>query len=353
MSNHLFWSSNCADIVRYPSAFTGFQMKKLVPSLIFVLAICVHSQSERAGPGPSIFAPGIVSTEFQETTASFTPDGKTVYFTRSDVQENDNTILESHLINRRWSTPVVASFSGIWRDSEPDVSPDGKRLFFISNRPVKGNRPIMTTLGTYTFNGSNVWYVEQRGNDWGQPIHLPGAINDIARLYNPSIARSGTLYFSAVLPDGGGRNQIYRSVPGNGVYGRPERLSFSDPNFNHMDPTVDPEERFIIFAANLPGSLAGSADLYISLHKDGRWEEPISLGENVNSTALENAPVLHPDGHTLYFSSARPNVGVFPKPRKETFADVTARLHRILNGQRNIWFIDIKDQLRKYGIAEK
>ena len=89
---------------------------------------------------PVLFAPGIISSEFTDTTATFSPDGKTVYFVRSDVQENYNTILESHLKNGKWSKPRVASFSGWWNDSEPAVSPNGQKLFFTSNRPCHRRR---------------------------------------------------------------------------------------------------------------------------------------------------------------------------------------------------------------------
>ena len=78
---------------------------------------------------PKLFAPGVVSTEFMETSASFMPDGKTIYFTRSDITFSDNTILESKFKNGRWNKPEVASFSGVWRDSEPNVSPDGTKLY--------------------------------------------------------------------------------------------------------------------------------------------------------------------------------------------------------------------------------
>lgn len=178
---------------------------------------------------PTLFAPRIVSTEFQETTASFTPDMKTVYFTRSDILFSDNTIMESHFKNGKWSEPQVASFSGLWRDSEPNVSPDGKRLFYVSNRPVSGDKPLTDPFKGRITPGANLWYVERKGDDWGEPIHIEGEINAVPRVFNPSITSSGTLYFSAYLADGGGENQIYKLVPVDDVYKTFERLSFSDP----------------------------------------------------------------------------------------------------------------------------
>ena len=38
-------------------------------------------------------------------------------------------------------------------------------------------------------------------------------------------------------------------------------------------------------------------------NSDGTWSEPQNLGEPINTIGTEMAPFLHPDGHTLYFSS--------------------------------------------------
>lgn len=114
-----------------------------------------------------------------------------------------------------------------------------------------------------------------------------------------------------------------------------------------MDPSVDSEERFMVFASNRPSAVANSNDIFIVFQKDGKWGEPVSLGETVNSPALENAPSLAPDGKTLYLTSNRPNLSIFPK-KKENFVDVTKRLLNVENGSRNIWRVDISDLLKKY-----
>lgn len=142
---------------------------------------------------PRLFAPGIVSTEFMETSATFTPDGKTVYFTRSDFQFTDNTILKSHFSSGKWREPEVASFSGIWRDSEPHVAPDGNKLFFVSNRPVKpGDKPLVVTSGNRSFPGANIWYVEKKETAGANPFILKARsmpFRQFTILQSPAAAR--------------------------------------------------------------------------------------------------------------------------------------------------------------------
>jgi hypothetical protein len=59
----------------------------------------------------------------------------------------------------------------------------------------------------------------------------------------------------------------------------------------------------IFFSSNRPGGLGGK-DLYrIKKLPDGSWSPAMNLGPNVNTPYDDDAPYLHPDGVTLYFSS--------------------------------------------------
>jgi len=297
--------------------------------------------SAQSGPTPELFAPGIVSTEAQETSSTFTPDGKAVYFTRSDLQFTDNTILESHLLkNGQWSKPEVASFSGVWRDAEPHVSPDGTKLFFESNRPATPDgKPILTPRGNP---GGNIWYVNKVGDRWSEPVHIDGPVNALPTVYNPSTASSGDLYFSGNLPAGGAKNQIYMAKIDSGHYAAPVLMSFSDPKWNNLDPWVSPDESFIIFVSDRNGGFK----IHITYKKGDQWSDPRVLSESIESkNGGDVAPSLARDGHTLYFTSSRRPDYTFPK-QKEDFAAVDARLHRIENGSRNIWRVDITDLLK-------
>jgi hypothetical protein len=117
-----------------------------------------------------------------------------------------------------------------------------------------------------------------------------------------------------------------------------------------MDPAVDPQGRFLIYAGNEGDSL-GSADLYIAFRQaDGHWGKPLHLGDDINSRTLENAPSLGPQFGELYVSSARRDDVHFPKPRDDA-TTLQQRLQSPLNGSRNLWRFDIADVLRAHGIA--
>jgi Tol biopolymer transport system component len=325
-----------------------------MPSQLFIPAglLALALIAANAGAG-ELVGPGVISTGLQETSAAVSADGKTLYFMRSDFAEKDDTILVSHRRGQDWTTPEVVSFSGQWHDSEPALSPDGKRLYFVSNRPVHdGDVPVMAEMGGQTFAGTNLWYVEQQSDGrWGKPVHVDGALNDGAMIYNPSVASNGDIYFSAHRDDSGKAYQVYVARHTANGYAKPERVALGDLEHNRMDPCVDPDQRFLIYAGNEGDSL-GSADLYIAFREpDGRWGKPLHLAGDVNSTALENAPSLGRQFGELYVSSSRQSTVNFPKP-KDDIASLQQRLGEPLNGSRNVWLFDISDVLKAHGIDQ-
>lgn len=320
---------------------------RLIPFL-WMFSTLLGSSAASAG---ELLGAGVISTGLQETSATFTPDGNSVYFMRSDFAEKDDTILVSRRQQGRWSMPEVASFSGQWHDSEPSLSPDGKRLFFVSNRPVvEGGAPLMAEMSGQRFAGTNLWYVElQADGRWGQPVHVDGALNDGAMLYSPSVARNGDVYFSAHRPDSGKAYQVYVARRTASGYAAPERVNLGDVEHNRMDPCIDPDQRFILYAGN-EGDSTGSADIYMAFRQpDGSWGKPEHLGGDVNSTSLEIAPSLGHGFGELYVSSNRQDEVRFPKPA-DTLTSLQSRLQGALNGSRNIWRVDIADVLRAHGI---
>lgn len=300
-----------------------------------------------------LLGPGVISTGLQETTAALSPDGKTLLFLRSDFAEKDDTILLAHRQGDGWSTPEVAPFSGQWHDSEPTFAPDGKRVYFVSNRPPHaGDAPVTAEMGGQRFAGTNLWYVEHQANGrWGEPVHVDGAHNDGAMLYNPTVAANGDIYFSAHRPDSGKFYQVYVIHPAGQGYAAPERVDLGDAEHNRMDPCIDPKGRFLLYAGNEGDSL-GSADIYIAFRQpDGRWGKPEHLGGDVNTPALENAPTLGPRFGELYVSSNRQDEVQFPKKRDD-IGSLQKRLNGPLNGSRNIWRMDIADVLKAHGIRD-
>jgi len=251
--------------------------------------------------------------------ASFSPDGNTVYFSKSQPGWSGLTIFVAHLKNQKWSEPQVASFSGVYRDTDPAISPDGRALIFSSMRAAAVDK-----ASTYA-----LYRVSLTGSDSGRVDALPESINQAGtnNLY-PSLVSDGTLYFMRAE---GKVARIYRSRLLGGIYQPPEavHLPGDSESISDSDPTISVDQRFILFSSNRPDSLGGN-DLYIAFRHGDEWCKPLHLDAPINSASPEIATGLSPDGRTLYFASARSAVA---QPRAER-ADAT-EFKSELNSYRN------------------
>lgn len=89
--------------------------------------------------------------------------------------------------------------------------------------------------------------------------------------------------------------------------GVPEPVEELNTPFNDQRPNVRADGREIFFDSDRPGSLGATA-LWSSTRRwtDDLWSEPASLGESVNSEAVERRPSVSFSGRTLCFMSSRP-----------------------------------------------
>ncbi|MGH8289990.1 MAG: TolB family protein [Steroidobacteraceae bacterium] len=191
---------------------------------------------------PRVFASGVISGPANDAAATFTPNGKTVYFFRSNGEDYD--IMVSRLNGSHWSEPEIAPFSGHWRDLEPAMAPDGSYLIFASNRPIDGSgKPLEGHWGglAHPGRGGNLWRVNREGDGWSKPIHLPDAVNRVDSTFSPAIAADGSLYFMAGTGPGG-HFQLYCTRFKDGKYQVATLLPFSAGKYGGADPTVAPDQ---------------------------------------------------------------------------------------------------------------
>jgi len=270
----------------------------VVSSTLFVLAAPPDRPpyvSDRPLPEPIIFGEGVLSTGDYNLNSAFTPDGKTVYFTKGEQDAKLGVIVVSQFRDGKWQTPEVASFSGQYIDYDPFITVDGSRLFFCSDRPsaTKDKRDF------------DIWYVERTARGWTEPKSAGAPINTPANEYYPSVAKDGTLYFSSNKPGGMGGFDIYRSRFVEGHYDEPENLGpMINTDSGEIDNYIAPDQSWLIFVSTRPGGLGGS-DLYISYNQDGSWTAPKNLGSPINSAGREFCPMGSPDGKYFFFTSNR------------------------------------------------
>ena len=307
-------------------------MRARLLSLILWSACVAQAAPPDAAPRdgvPQVFAPGVISGPQHDAAPAFSPDGRRVWFSRSDGKQS--TILESRLEDGHWSAPHTASFSGRWSDQEPAMSPDGRFLVFVSNRPADGAGPALDGFfmgKSFPGGGGNLWRVDRTPGGWGAPVRLPDVVNADASTFAPSVAADGSLWFMHPVADGR-RFRLYRAQWRDGRFESPRPLPFSDGSTTDVDPAVAPDESFVVFGSSR--APARDMDLFIAFREGASWSAPRHLGEGVNSAGSDAEARLSPDERTLYFSSER---------RSAASADRDVDWN---NGKYNIWRVELAD----------
>lgn len=280
------------------------------------------------------FAPGIISTGDYESHATFTPDGRELYFLKLAPNFSRWTIFVSRYNNGRWSEPEVAPFSGQFQDADPYITADGKHFYFISDRPVE--------TGGERQSHHDIWVMDKTESGWSAPRHLPAPVNSDADEWYPVALKNGTLYFGSQRKESNGFSDIYRAVPQpDGSYSIQNLGSPVNTGAGEYEAFVTEDEQLLLLAVTRRPDSLGDIDLYVS-HKqsDGKWSEPVNLGPEINSSGRELSPKLTPDGKYLVWMSCR--VPVLPaKPPRHTTAEVLQELHAPGNGVGDIYQIDV------------
>jgi len=205
-----------------------------------------------------------INSKFHESSATFTKDGLTIYFTRNNYNnkkygesEEGINFLKIYKATRtsltsEWSEPKELPFSSDnYSIAHPTLSPDEKQLFFSSDMP-----------GTYGM--SDIFMVEiQSENTYGEPINLGNRINTEGRENFPFISEDKELYFSSDGHIGlGGLDVFVTVIQEDGNYGdvfnlgKPINSSKDDFSF-----IITSKLRKGYFASNRDGGL-GEDDIY-------------------------------------------------------------------------------------------
>ena len=258
---------------------------------------------------PQLFAPGVISDGLANRDFTISPDGNELFYT---IQQKDflaSVILYARRENGTWSAPMVASFSGRYKDLEATFSPDGQRVYFSSNRPSSVND---------TTDDFDIWFVTKENNVWSNPVRLDDHVNSPKDEFYPSVTKSGNLYFTLEMEQGKGKEDIVVCKWVNGAYQKPESLPEAINSKGYeFNAFVDPEEQFILFTGYRRSDDLGGGDLYIS-KKDasGNWLPAVHLPAPVNSNKIDYCPFVSWDKKYMFFTSSRVSAALPFKEKK-------------------------------------
>lgn len=146
-------------------------------------------------------------------------------------------------------------------------------------------------------------FISTRGNDstWNVPVGI-SSLNSDANDAAVALSPDGQILFTFVS-DVKNPGDLYMSTYNGAEWSKPEKLN-SNVNSEYWEGScsITSDGRYLYFASERPGGL-GERDLYVSEKVNGDWGPAVNLGPSINTKYNEDAPFIHPDGITLFFSS--------------------------------------------------
>ena len=236
--------------------------------------------------------PEPINTPGNEGTQSLSQDGRIMVFTACNRPDSKGgcDIYWSTRSGDSWSQPRNLGYpvnSRYW-ESTPCLSPDGRSLYFSSNRP--GGRGQM-----------DIWRTEQlQSGEWTQPVNLGSPVNSPGNEMSPFMAiDSRILYFASDgHPGMGGFDLFSTRMDGKGKWTHPENLGYPINSFADEDGlTLTAFLKIAVFASGRD-TLNGK-DLY-----SVPWQSPDESREGmILAGQVTNGTTLNPLGAVIQIQS--------------------------------------------------
>lgn len=260
--------------------------------------IACDSQGKANGPLAEVTNAKNINIKYHDGPATFSPDGKTMYFTRSRysnglfrakaVANKDSIVLLEIMIASDYDSVTkdfqkVSPFQYNSREysvAHPTLSQNGKTMVFVSNMPGG-------------VGGSDLYICTKTGdNEWTKPASIGYSINTEGEELFPWLADDNTLYFSSDGHKGMGGLDIYKAIwdAESGKFGAPENVSAPvNSSYDDISLALFADGHSSWFSSNRPARAGGDNIYYYKREmvfmnlsaKDSATNEPL-IGVKIN-----------------------------------------------------------------------
>lgn len=189
---------------------------------------------------------GQLNTPSHDANMGFSPDGTQIFVYRNMGYRGSGEIFVSKKAkNGKWSAakPIEGDINTSYFESSACVSPDGKTLYFVSERPRGG------------FGMGDIYKAKRLSKTkWGEVENLGPVINN---------------------------------------------------EYDQIGVFIHPDGNTMYFASDDPRISIGGYDIFVSRFENGKWSAPENIGYPINTPGDERFFNVSTDGATAWFSSNR------------------------------------------------
>jgi hypothetical protein len=216
-----------------------------------------------------------INSDKGDRVTGITADGHTLFISKGP--RDDAEFYMCKLIGERWTDPVPlsASVNSQFQEMDMAISPDGKTIYFTSNRP--------NGLGGFDIYRAKM----QKNGEWGEAENLGELVNTKYSEVSPSIGGNGKiLYFSSEGHNTmGGFDLFSCKIDAKGILGNAVNIGYplSTTDDDYYFQAVPISRKGFITSSKIGGS--GLQDIYeVTLARDPN-EAPVVLKGNLISLA--------------------------------------------------------------------
>lgn len=247
-----------------------------------------------------------VNTDNSETTPFISADEEMIYFTRSFSKTYGQLDVEflkkiycSVLQNKKWQEPFEISINNL---------PEGKQISLAGASP-DGEFLYLSVGDDVSADIYSCRIVNGKCSDFNK---LPEIINSPSWEGNVSTTPDGhELYFSSNRPGGFGGKDLYKVTKDeSGNWSNLQNLGPSiNTEYDEDAPFIHPDNKTLYFSSNGHNTMGGF-DIFFSSKTDlnNNWTKPANIGYPINTTSDDIGFVISADGNTAYLSSAHDNI---------------------------------------------
>jgi outer membrane protein OmpA-like peptidoglycan-associated protein/tetratricopeptide (TPR) repeat protein len=194
----------------------------------------------------------------------------------------------------------------------------GNKLIFASSRETGevGQRKAQWNGQSYT----NLFASEiNQDGTLSKPEKYNKQINSKFNEATPVFTKDGkTMYFTRNNYNNGKKGQdekeitklkIYKAIMVEGQWSDITELPFNSDQYSVAHPALSPEENYLYFASDMPGTL-GESDLFkVKINPDGTFGTPENLGKTINTPGRETFPYITSENELYFATDGHPGLG--------------------------------------------
>ena len=189
------------------------------------------------------------------------------------------------------------NINSIYDEYSPVIDASETMMIFTSRRPNSTGRLIAEDEKYY----EDIYVSMKKDGEWGVPFSIGSNINTEGHEATISLSADGQRLF--IYRDDYGDGNIYESKLEGGVWQEPKMLNDNvNSIYRETHVSISADGQLLYFTSDRAGD--SGMDIYqAKLLPNGDWAKPVKLSDKINTPYDEEAPFIHPDGKTLFFSS--------------------------------------------------